>query len=46
MVFSTFQKGVQALTTEPTQMFARTLWGYNASAVDAHMDLYEKLASP
>ena len=27
------------MTTEPTQMFARTLWGYNASAVDAHIEV-------
>jgi cell division septum initiation protein DivIVA len=27
------------LTTEPAQMFSRTLWGYNASAVDAHIEV-------
>jgi cell division septum initiation protein DivIVA len=27
------------LTTEPAQMFTRTLWGYNPSAVDAHIEV-------
>jgi cell division septum initiation protein DivIVA len=27
------------LTTEPTQMFSRTLWGYHPSAVDAHIEV-------
>jgi cell division septum initiation protein DivIVA len=27
------------LITEPAQMFSRTLWGYNASAVDAHIEV-------